>query len=194
MKHYTSEAISLGYGGVKAIHKISGVSQTTIISGKREIEDGRVMTSGSVRREGGGRKTIEASYPDINERVLEIVEGSTYGNPDNPLSWTTESLRKIQDVLLSKYGIKTNHNTVGSILKNFEYSKQGNQKMMQVGKEHPDRNEQFKHINEKCKKFLNAGLPVISVVAPAKFTQAFQSSQNPDRRRKTENDFRREAP
>jgi hypothetical protein len=32
------------------------------------------------------------------------------------------------------------------------------------------------------------------VVGPAKFTQAFQSSKNPDRRRKTENDFRREAP
>lgn len=158
-----SEAISLGYGGVKIIHRISGVSQTTIITGKHEIENGSLAERDSVRREGGGRKAIETSYPDISKRVLEIVEGATYGNPENPLSWTTESLRKIKDALFAKYGIKTNHNTIGAILENLEYSKQGNQKMMQVGMAHPDRNEQFESINAKCKEYLDAGFPVISV-------------------------------
>jgi hypothetical protein len=158
-----SEAVSLGYGGVKIIHEISGVSKTTIISGKHEITSGSMMMSDSIRRDGGGRKRISACYPDISKRVMEIVEGSTYGNPENPLSWTTESLRKIQDSLFERYGIRTNHNTVGGILEILEYHKQGNQKMMQVGNAHPDRNEQFGYINAKCKEYLDAGLPVVSV-------------------------------
>ena len=43
------------------------------------------------------------------------------------------------------------------------YSLQKNQKMNQVGEEHPDRNAQFNHINEKVKTFGAAEYPVISI-------------------------------
>jgi hypothetical protein len=43
------------------------------------------------------------------------------------------------------------------------YSLQTNQKMNQVGEAHPDRNEQFEHINQKVKKFCAEGFPVISI-------------------------------
>jgi hypothetical protein len=55
------------------------------------------------------------------------------------------------------------YNTVGSILENLGYSKQSNQKMLQLGKEHPDRNVQFEYINATAKRFLNRKAPVISV-------------------------------
>jgi hypothetical protein len=43
------------------------------------------------------------------------------------------------------------------------YSLQKNQKMNQVGEEHPDRNAQFNHINEKVKTFGAEEYPVISI-------------------------------
>jgi hypothetical protein len=43
------------------------------------------------------------------------------------------------------------------------YSKQANQKMLKVGKAHPDRNAQFEFINVKAEGFIKAHEPVISV-------------------------------
>jgi transposase len=158
-----SEAITCGHGGVKLINEISGVSRTTIIAGKKEIITDQMLKKDSVRRSGGGRKLAEEKYPEIQEKVLEIVDGATYGNPENPLSWTTESLRKIQATLKDIYGIAVAYNTAGSILEDLGYSKQSNQKMLQLEKDHPDRNVQFEYINAKVKQFLNRKAPVISV-------------------------------
>jgi len=78
------------------------------------------------------------------------------------LSYTTESLRKIQKEL-EKGNITVGHVTVGKILDAMGYSKQINQKMLQIGEPHPDRNAQFEHINRTAGAFLKAGEPVISV-------------------------------
>jgi hypothetical protein len=43
------------------------------------------------------------------------------------------------------------------------YSRQANQKMLQLGEAHPDRDAQFKFIGTKAKEFLDRGEPVISV-------------------------------
>jgi hypothetical protein len=43
------------------------------------------------------------------------------------------------------------------------YSKQANQKMLKVGKVHPDRNAQFEFINVKVEEFIKAHELVISV-------------------------------
>lgn len=95
-------------------------------------------------------------------RVKEIVDGSTYGNPEKVLSWTTESLRSIQRTLAEKYNINVSHVTIGEILESIGYSKQVNQKMLQVGKPISDRNAQFEFINKKAQEFIKAGEPVIS--------------------------------
>jgi hypothetical protein len=65
--------------------------------------------------------------------------------------------------LADRHGIDASHVTVGAILEDLGYSKQTNQKMLQVGKPHPDRNAQFEHINSKAKEFIDSGEPVISV-------------------------------
>jgi len=64
---------------------------------------------------------------------------------------------------MEKYKINTSYVTVGAILEGLGYSKQTNQKMLQVGKPHPDRNAQFEYINKKAKEFIDMGEPVISV-------------------------------
>ena len=78
------------------------------------------------------------------------------------LSYTTFSLRKIQSELANS-NIFVGHVTIGKVLESMGYSKQMNQKMLQKGEAHPDRNEQFEHINSTAKEFLEAGEPVISV-------------------------------
>lgn len=156
------ESNALGRGGVKLVHEISGVSQTTIIRGKKELESGKLVNDGRVRKTGGGRKQISEKYKSITEEIEKIVADKTYGNPENPLTWTTKSLRNIKEHLNEK-GFEINHDTVGKILKELGYSLQQNQKMLQLGESHPDRNEQFNFINQKCIDFLKQKQPVISV-------------------------------
>lgn len=159
-----TEAMSYGHGGIAKVSQISGVSLPTIRRGIKEIKSGAVGLSGEkLRVSGAGRKKTEYKYQNIQECILQIIDKKTYGNPEKILSYTTLSLRDIQCLLLSEYGIDTSYRTVGTILDKMGYSKQQNQKMLQVGKQHPGRNEQFEYINSKAAEFLSRGLPVISV-------------------------------
>jgi transposase len=158
-----SMAQTIGRGGLETVHKITGLAINTIKAGKREHETGTVVEKGRARRMGGGRKRVELKYENLPQKVKNIVDDSTYGNPEIPLSYTTKSLRKIADELKESTNIEVNHATVSRILDELEYSKQTNQKMLQVGEPHPDRNEQFEYINTVAKLFINYGEPVISV-------------------------------
>ena len=156
-----NEAMSAGYGGVSRVNQIAGTSRTTITRGIKELREGKIVEA-RVRESGGGRNYVEEKYPDIEGKIQEIVDGSTYGNPERVLSYTTESLRKIESELKSQ-GVNVSYKTISKILDSMGYSKQANQKMLQVGEPHPDRNAQFKHINKTAKEYLDAGDPVISV-------------------------------
>lgn len=156
------EANAVGRGGVKLMHEISGVSQTTIIRGKKELEERKAENNDRIRKPGGGRKKITEKYGDIKDEIEKIVADNTYGNPENPLTWTTKSLRNLKECL-EEMGYEIKHDTVGKILKELGYSLQQNQKMQQLGEPHPDRDEQFRFINKKCGDFILQNQPVISV-------------------------------
>lgn len=159
--YLATEAEGLGYGGIKSVHELTGVSQTTIIRGIKELRNGTVEQN-RVRKSGGGRKAITQKYSNIRDEIEEIVNGSTLGNPEKTLLWTTKSLRNIEKVLQEK-GFEITHDTVGNLLRDMGYSLQLNQKMLQVGEPHPDRDDQFRYIDKKCGKFIKQGQPVISV-------------------------------
>ena len=161
-----SEAEAMGYGGIAAIARISGKSRNTIVAGMKEHKSGECGT-GRIRRSGGGRKPVKAKYPGIGGEIEKIVSDTTFGNPGNPLAYTTKSTRKIKQ-LLNEKGYEIGHNVVGDILEELGYSLQLNQKMLQVGEGHPDRNSQFEFINGKAKGFLGSGDPVISIDAKKK--------------------------
>ena len=157
-------ANSLGHGGVKKVCEISGCSKTTVIKGKKELlsEEERENID-SVRKAGGGRKKLEEEYPDLPKWIEEIISDKTYGNPENPLVWTTKSHRKIQEAVLEKHEVYVSFKSIGSQLQNLGYSSQSNQKMLQTGEPHPDRNEQFEIINDLSRVLIFEGIPVISV-------------------------------
>jgi hypothetical protein len=156
-----NEAKSFGYGGVSVVSAVSGVSRTTKIRGISELENGET-DSAEMRLSGGGRNSVELNDRKIVEKILAIVENSTYGDPMKVLSYTTLSLRKIS-TKLQEQGVNISHMTVGKILKANVYSKQSNQKMLQIGATHPDRNAQFEYINKTAAEHISAGSPVISV-------------------------------
>jgi hypothetical protein len=90
-----------------------------------------------------------------------LIEPTTRGDPESPLCWTTKSLRKLA-AELQKLGYKVSHARVADMLHMLGYSLQANKKTIE-GTDHLDRDDQFKHINEKCKTFQGEKQPVISV-------------------------------
>ena len=111
--HLANEAMSAGYGGVSEVNRITGVSRTTITRGIEELKLGAKI-DGRVRKAGGGPKYTEEKHPDIEDKIRLLIDGSTYGNPERILSYTTESLRKIKHEL-ELQGINISHETVGKI-------------------------------------------------------------------------------
>jgi elongation factor P hydroxylase len=59
-------------------------------------------------------------------------------------------------------GIRRDPTRVARLLKDHDYSLQGNAKTIE-GKQHPDRDAQFRYLHDQVTTFLTAGLPVISV-------------------------------
>ena len=55
-----------------------------------------------MRKSGGGPKFTEEKYPEIEEKIRKLIDGTTYGDPERVLSYTTESLRKIEKELKSQ--------------------------------------------------------------------------------------------
>jgi len=165
--YLASEAEALGHGGITQISNATGISRVTITAGMKDLKEGRntSVPSGekfAVRREGGGRKPIESTQPGIREALETLMDSSTYGDPQKPLLWTTKSLRNLEEELRSK-GYKIKYRKIGYLLKDMGYSLQVNQKMNQVGDQHPDRDAQFRHINETASEYLDKGYPVISI-------------------------------
>jgi len=163
-----SVADLIGYGGISFVNEVTGVSRPTIYSGIEEINASTADAASSepahlrIRKAGGGRKSAREKNPSLYASINEIIDSSTYGSPEKPLRWTTWSLRKIAEELLKK-GIEVSRNIVARALEDLGYSKQQNQKMRQVGCQHPDRNAQFEFINHTAEEFLDHGDPVISV-------------------------------
>lgn len=153
---------SMGYGGKAALIKCFGISAHTAQKAYEEYQGDSTLPKGRIRKEGGGRKTLEENQKGLTEFIEKAVEGSSYGDPGKVLFWTTQSLRKISQ-LAKKNGYTISHTKVGQVLEQLGYSKQCNQKMLQVGLPHASRDEQFKFIEEQVKTFLTQGDPVISI-------------------------------
>lgn len=162
--YLAAEARSYGRGGITRVCEISGAAPFTVRQGLAEINgEEPLKATDRLRAPGGGRKRLQESMPDLDDHILQIVDGSTYGNPEKVLSYTTLSLRSIHDKLLETFNEDVSFRSIGSILESLGYSRQANQKMLQVGLPHPDRNQQFEFINNKAARFIKQGLPVISV-------------------------------
>jgi transposase len=156
-----AEARSLGRGGIIAVAAATGLSDRTIRNGIKELNDPGALPATQQRRSGGGRKLRESEQPKLVEMLQNLVDAGTRGDPMSPLRWTCKSTRTLAEEL-SRQGFSVSANTVGRLLRECGYSLQANRKTIE-GKQHPDRDAQFRHISRRVKAFQRAGHPAISV-------------------------------
>jgi transposase len=155
-----AEARILGHGGIRAVARAAGVSETTVRKGADELDAGEAPL-GRIRRPGGGRKKAADLDAGLRPALLALVEPDTRGDPMSPLRWTTKSTRNLA-AELTRQGHKVSADTVGDLLREEGFSLQANSKTVE-GKQHPDRDAQFRYINEQAKNHIDAGDPVVSV-------------------------------
>lgn len=159
-----SEAIELGWGGVTAVAKATGLSRPTITAGVRELKlpkKQRTAEALRVRRPGGGRRPLTETDPGLMAALEALIEPLTRGDPESPLRWTCKSTRRLADEL-ARQDHPVGHRTVAHLLHLAGYSLQGNRKTRE-GASHPDRNAQFEYINSLVQRFQRRGRPAISV-------------------------------
>jgi hypothetical protein len=164
--YVAAEARAAGWGGVTAVARQTGVSVPTIRKGIAELEANEHLQVGRVRREGAGRKPLTEVDVTLLKDLERLVEESSRGDPESLLLWTSKSVRHLAGGL-HELGHQAHFTTVAQLLRSLGYSLQANVKTRE-GKQHPDRDAQFRHINRVAKAAVTAGLPVISVDAKKK--------------------------
>jgi hypothetical protein len=160
-----SEARALGHGGIAAVARAAGVSELTVSAGVAELDAG-AGPLGRARRPGGGRKKAEDKDPGLIAALEELVDDSTRGDPVSPLKWTTKSAENLAGEL-TRRGHRCGRDAVLRILHGRGYSTQGNSMTIE-GRQHPDRDAQFRYAGGMAAEFLAAGDPVVSVDAKKK--------------------------
>lgn len=163
-----AEARSLGWGGVTAVAKAIGMSDRTIRTGIKELDDPEAPPPDRQRRFGGGRKSREQEQPTLAHALEQLVDCGTRGDPMAPLRWTCKSTRTLANEL-SRLGFRLSHTKVSELLRSQGYSLQANRKTIE-GKQHPDRDAQFAHINKRVRAYQRTGQPAISIDTKKKET------------------------
>ena len=161
-----SEAMALGWGGITAVARATGLSRQVISQGIKELQETEPTSDGRIRKPGGGRKKQVEKDTELYAALERLVEPVTRGDPESPLRWTSKSVRKLAQELRAQ-GHPVSHELVSQLLYQLGYSLQANRKTLEGGT-HPDRNAQFEHIDAQAQAYLATGDPVLSVDAKKK--------------------------
>src|SRR6266571_1796079 len=148
-----AEARALGHGGIRLVARAAGVREATVSLGVSELDSG-AEPLGRVRRPGGGRRRAADMDPGLGPALLALVEPQERGDPMSPLRWTTRPARTLADEL-TRQGHEVSADTVGDLLREEGFSLQGNAKTLE-GKQHPDRDAQFRYISEQARAHRDA--------------------------------------
>jgi Rhodopirellula transposase DDE domain len=104
---------------------------------------------------------VEVVEPAIGRHLRRILEETTAGDPMSFLRWTSKSTRTIAEEL-TRLGCPMTPTTVARCLHDLGYSWPANVKTIE-GRQHPDRDAQFRYINARVRGFRRTGDPVVSV-------------------------------
>jgi hypothetical protein len=156
-----AESKAWGPGGISVVSRATGVSRQVIRQGLKELSQALAHPVGRIRRPGGGRKKAKQKDPTLVADLEKLVEPTTRGHPETCLRWTCNSVRKLAEDL-NQMGHRVSYPVVAELLHELDYSLQANRKT-QEGDSHPDRDAQFQYIDDKVRRSIAAGQPVISV-------------------------------
>ena len=157
----TEDAGRHGRGGQRGAARATGIAYSTVRRGLQELASGASAAPGRVRRPGGEQKRLDKD-PTSCLRILEgLVEPTASGDPASPLRWTSKSVRQLAGAL-QRMGHAVSRQLVAELLAAAGYSLQANRKTRE-GTTHPDRDAQFRYINQQVRRFQARAEPVISV-------------------------------
>jgi len=159
--YVAQEAISRGRGGVSELSRLTGFSRNTIAKGIKEIRSKRPLPVDRIRQSGAGRPRIEKQDPELDRALRTLLEETTAGDPMSPLLWTSKSTTRIAEEL-TRQGHPVSQSTVCRRLWVLGYSLQSNIKTKE-GTAPPERDAQFRYINQLVKRFQSYEYPVLSV-------------------------------
>jgi hypothetical protein len=145
---------------VSLVSRACGLSRVTITKGIGELT-APPLPEDRIRRSGGGRWSLAVRDPKLPGLLESLVEPLTRGDPESPLRWTCKSTRTLAGELTDRQH-PISHEKVAQLLRDMEYSLQGNRKT-EEGEDHPDRDAQFRHINKEVRLAQAQEWPVISV-------------------------------
>jgi Rhodopirellula transposase DDE domain len=157
-----TEAGAMGYGGVAAVARATGLAISTVRKGRDEARAGARPDDVIRERRSTGKRPYEATHPEVWPALEKLVDPVTRGDPESPLRWTCKSTHVLAAELFAQHGLRISAKTVAKLLRAHGYSLQAPNKSVE-GTQHPDRNAQFEHINAKAEACIQRGIPVISV-------------------------------
>jgi Rhodopirellula transposase DDE domain len=151
---------------VAVVAGAAGVSRATVMAGAGELAEGAEPVPGRSRRPGAGPKKAEERQPGLRAALRGLAEAATRGDPVAEVTWCSLSLRELERQL-AVLGWRCKKDAVARMLRADGYSLQGMAKVLE-GRQHPDRDAQFRHINAMIAAFRAAGDPAVSVDAKKK--------------------------
>ena len=151
---------AVGRGGQARVVETSALSSSTVNRATQEVRAG-VAVSDRVRAPGGGAKQAIEVQPGLLAALDELVFPETRGNPMSLLRWTLKSTYRLADALRVG-GFEVSAELVRRLLHDLGYSLQAPSKQKE-GASHPDRDSQFRYINDLATGFVEDDQPVISV-------------------------------
>ncbi len=162
------EAERLGHGGIEYISGVLGCSKKTIENGLAELDDlADDPAAGRVRRPGGGRKERIAADPRLEENLTSLLDARTAGDPDDEETLFTDLSPRTLAEKVTDMGTPVSPHTIDAWLDELGMGLRKIQKTMAVG-ESPDRDAQFRRIEELMSLYWNRGNPVFSIDTKAK--------------------------
>jgi hypothetical protein len=156
------EARTFGYGGIAAAARACGLAENTVRKGLSELDEPESLGADRVRREGAGRPAAEDNDPGLLDALRALVGDDVRGDPERVLLWTSKSVRNLAQELGAE-GHQAGKDLVARLLKGkLGFSLQAARKTLE-GKQHPDRDAQFRHINDTVSAAIAAGQPAVSI-------------------------------
>jgi hypothetical protein len=153
-----------GHGGDRLLSQITGLSEHTIRRGRRELDaDLAGRPVGHPRQPGGGRPAVEQQDPALEPALEALLAPETAGDPMGRRAKAKRSSLRELSARLAAAGHAVSHPTVARLLKQLGYSPKANARRTEARSSPPERDAQFRYIEEQKRRFQAAGEPVISV-------------------------------
>src|SRR5690348_6189530 len=101
-----TEAGAIGYGGVAAVARATGMAISTVRKGRDEVRAGARPEDVVKVRRSGGRRPYELANPLVWPALEKLVDPITRGDPESPLRWTCKSTAALSGELFAQHGIR----------------------------------------------------------------------------------------